>query len=205
MRRLGTALGAVIGVARVPLDGDSQRIRSSETNLGDLVADAIRADARTDIAFTNSGSIRGSRVYPAGPLARRAIVEMHPFDNVICTLALPGRVVLEALNHGVERLPLNAGQFPQVSGLTMVVDVSAPPADRVRDVRVNGAPLDPNRTYTVAVPDFIFKGGDGYTMFTGQRVLVGPEAGNLVTSALEKYVTAQKEITQQVDGRITLR
>ena len=203
--RLDTELSAIVGVARVPLDGDSQRLRSSETNLGDLLADAIRADAGTDIAFTNSGSIRGSRVYPAGPLARRTLVEMHPFDNVICTLALTGRVVLEALNHGVERLPLNAGQFPQVSGLTMVVERSAAAGDRVRDVRVNGAPLDLNKTYTAAVPDFVLRGGDGYTMLAGQRVLVGPEAGNLVTSALEKFVAAKKEITQQVDGRITLR
>jgi 2',3'-cyclic-nucleotide 2'-phosphodiesterase (5'-nucleotidase family) len=87
----------------------------------------------------------------------------------------------------------------------MVVDQSAAAADRVRDVRVNGAPLDLNRTYTVAVPDFIFRGGDGYTMLAGQRVLVAPEAGNLITTALEKYVAANKEITQQVDGRITLR
>ncbi len=203
--RLGTELDVVVGVSRVPLDGDSQHLRASETNLGDLVADAIRADAGTDIAITNSGSIRGNRLFPAGPLTRRTLVEMHPFDNVICTLALPGRVVLEALNSGVSTLPAAAGQFPQVSGLTMTVDLNAPAGDRVRDVRVNGQPLDPNKTYTVAVPDFILKGGDGYTMFAGQRVLVGPEAGNLIANAIEKYVAAKKEIAQQIDGRITLR
>ena len=87
----------------------------------------------------------------------------------------------------------------------MTVGLNAPAGDRVRDVRVNGEPLDPGRTYTVAVPDFILKGGDGYTMFAGQRVLVGPEAGNLITSAIEKHVAARKEIAQQIDGRITLR
>ena len=203
--RLGTELDVVVGVSRVPLDGDSQHLRASETNLGDLVADAIRADAGTDIAITNSGSIRGNRLFPAGPLTRRTLVEMHPFDNVICRLALPGRVVLEALNSGVSKLPAAAGQFPQVSGLTMTVELNAPAGDRVRDVRVNGEPLDPGRTYTVAVLDFILKGGDGYTMFAGQRVLVGPEAGNLITSAIEKHVAARKEIAQQIDGRITLR
>src|SRR5882724_81390 len=69
--RLGTELERVVGVSRVPLDADSVRLRSSETNIGDFVADAIRADAGTDIAFVNSGSIRGSRVYPAGPITRR--------------------------------------------------------------------------------------------------------------------------------------
>jgi 2',3'-cyclic-nucleotide 2'-phosphodiesterase (5'-nucleotidase family) len=203
--RLSTALQTVVGVSRVPLDADSRHLRSSETNLGDFVADAIHADAGTDIAVINSGSIRGDRVFPAGPLTRRTLVEMHPFDNVICKLALPGRVVLDVLNHGVAKLPAAAGQFPQVSGLTMIVDRSAPAGSRVRDVRVNGQPLDPGKTYTVALPDFILKGGDDYTMLAGQRVLVGPEAGNLVTSALEKYVAATREIAPAIDGRITLR
>jgi 2',3'-cyclic-nucleotide 2'-phosphodiesterase (5'-nucleotidase family) len=129
---------------------------------------------------------------------------MHPFGNVLCTLEASGRVMLSALEIGVSRLPVAAGQFPQVSGLTMKVDLKAPPGNRVRDVRVQGQPLDANRTYTLAIPDFVFKGGDNYTMFAGQRVLVGPEAGNLIVSALEKYVAAKGEIAPEIDGRITL-
>ena len=73
--RLGTALDAIVGTTRVPLDGINTRLRSSETNLGDLVADALRADADADIAIGNSGSIRGNRIFPAGPLTRRTLVE----------------------------------------------------------------------------------------------------------------------------------
>jgi 5'-nucleotidase len=203
--RLGTALDAIVGTTRAALDGLSIRLRSSETNLGDLVADAIRADANTDIAITNSGSIRGNRIFPAGPLTRRTLIEIHPFDNVICTLALPGRVVLETLNHGVSRLPAADGRFPQVSGLTFVVNPNAPVGDRVRDVRVNGRPLDPNKTYTVAIPDFVLKEGDGYTMFRGQPLRIGPEAGNLISSAIEKYIAARHEVSPSIEGRITIR
>ena len=46
-------------------------------------------------------------------------------------LSVPGRIVLEALNHGVSNLPSAAGYFPQVSGLTMTVDASAPAGNRV--------------------------------------------------------------------------
>jgi 2',3'-cyclic-nucleotide 2'-phosphodiesterase (5'-nucleotidase family) len=130
---------------------------------------------------------------------------MHPFDNVICVLALPGRVVLEALNHGVSSLPNPDGRFPQVSGLTMTVDPSAPPGNRVRDVRVAGQVLDLNKIYTVAVPDFVLKKGDGYTMFAGQTVRVPPEAGNLISTALESYVAARGDIEPAVDGRIIIR
>jgi 2',3'-cyclic-nucleotide 2'-phosphodiesterase (5'-nucleotidase family) len=202
--RLSTALDTVAGTTSVPLDGVSAHLRSSETNLGNLVADAIRADANTDIAITNSGSIRGNRLFPAGPLTRRTLIEIHPFDNVICILSLPGRVVIEALNHGASSLPVQNGMFPQVSGLTMTVEQSAPAGRRVRDVKVNGRPLDPNKTYTVAIPDFLLKQGDGYTMFAGQPVKVAPEAGNLISSALEQYIATKQNIAPAVDGRITI-
>jgi 2',3'-cyclic-nucleotide 2'-phosphodiesterase (5'-nucleotidase family) len=203
--RLSTALDTVAGTTSAPLDGLALHLRTTETNLGDLVADAIRADAHADIAITNGGSIRGNRVFPAGPLTRRTLIEIHPFDNVICVLALPGRVVLAALNHGVSSLPTPDGRFPQVSGLTMSVDRSAPVGSRVRDVTVNGQPLDPNKTYTVAVPDFILKQGDGYTMFTGQPLRVAPEAGNMISTALEHYVTAKQQLEPTVETRITIR
>jgi 5'-nucleotidase len=203
--RLSTALEEVVGTTQVPLDGVSLHLRTSETNLGNLVADAIRADANADIAITNSGSIRGNRVFPAGPLTRRTLIEIHPFTNVVCVLAVPGRVVLEALNHGVTALPAPDGRFPQVSGITMVVDPGAPAGGRVRDVRVNGQPLDANKTYTVAIPDFVLKEGDGYTMFTGQPVRVSPEVGNTITSALEKFVAARREIAPAVENRIAIR
>jgi 2',3'-cyclic-nucleotide 2'-phosphodiesterase (5'-nucleotidase family) len=89
--------------------------------------------------------------------------------------------------------------------MTMTVDPQAPVGSRVRDVKVNGQPLDPNRSYTIAIPDFIFKQGDGYTMFAGQPVRIGPEAGNLITSALERYIAAKAEIAPAVEGRITIR
>jgi len=202
--RLSTALDKVVGTAGVPLDASSLHLRTSETNLGDLVADAIRADAHTDIAITNGGSIRGNRVFPAGPLTRRTLIEIHPFDNVICVLDLPGRIVLDALNHGVSQLPAPDGRFPQVSGLTMSVDRSAPVGSRVRDVTVNGEPLNPNKTYTVAIPDFILKQGDAYTMFAGQPVRVAPEAGNLISNALEAYVAAKQHVEPTGEGRITI-
>jgi 2',3'-cyclic-nucleotide 2'-phosphodiesterase (5'-nucleotidase family) len=203
--RLSAALGETVGATRVPLDGVSLHLRASETNLGNFFADAIRADANADIAITNAGSIRGDRVFPAGPLTRRTLVEIHPFGNVICVLALPGRVVLQALEHGVSSLPVSDGRFPQVSGLTMIVDRKAPAGSRVRDAKVNGRPLDLDKVYTVAVPDFLLKQGDGYTMFAGQPVRVSPEVGNLISTALEKFVAANREMAPAVEGRITLR
>ena len=189
--RLGTELDVVVG--------------STETNIGNFFADALRADAGSDIAIMNSGSIRGDRVYPAGPLSRRTLIAMHPFGGILCKIAVPGRVVLQALNNGAAKLPASAGQFAQVSGLTMTIDRSAAVGSRVRDVLVNGKPLDPSATYTLALPDFVLKGGDGYSMFASQKVLIGPESGSLLVSALERYVKEAREISPKVDGRFVIR
>ena len=203
--RLGSALDTVVGTTRVPLDAVSVRLRSSERNAGNFVADAIRADAGADAAIVNSGAIRGDRIYPAGPLTRRTLVALHPFDNVVCTVRVDGRTIVAALNNGVSKFPASNGAFPQVSGLTFAIDQRAAADRRAVDVRVGGAPLDPAKRYTLAIPDYILKGGDGYTMFADTEVIVAPEAGDLVANAIEKYVGEQREIAPQVEGRITVR
>jgi 5'-nucleotidase / UDP-sugar diphosphatase len=202
--KLGSELKTVIGTTRVPLDGDTARLRASETNLGNLVADAVRAYVKADAAIVNSGSIRGDRVHEPGSITRYDVIEVQPFRNVVCTVLVSGRLLLDALNHGVARLPAAAGQFPQVSGMTFRVERQQPAGNRVRDLKVQGQPVDLNRTYTLAIPDFILLGGDGYRMFAGQRVLVGPESGTLVSVALEQFVAAHETVAPTVEGRMAI-
>jgi 5'-nucleotidase len=200
--QLSAELDGVVGATAVPLDAESRKVRSGEAALGNLLADAMRAESGAQIAILNSGSIRGDRVFAAGPLSRKMLLSIQPFGNVLCTIEVPGRVVVDALNHGFAKLPASDGQFPQVSGLTVDVDAAAPPGSRVRDVRVGGQPLDPARIYTLAIPDFLLDGGDGYALFAGQRVVVGPESGTLIVNALEKYVAGHGSVSPAVEGRI---
>jgi 2',3'-cyclic-nucleotide 2'-phosphodiesterase (5'-nucleotidase family) len=202
--RLGGELDKAVGSSTVPLNGVASTLRASETNLGNLVADVLRAETGADIALVNSGGIRGDRIHPPGPLTRRSLIEIHPFGNVICVIQVTGSTVLQALNHGVALLPAAGGQFPQVSGLSFRVDTAAPRGSRVQDVRVGSLPLDPKRIYTLAIPDFLLLGGDGYGMFQGQKVVVDPESGTLMAIALEKYVSARGELAPAVEKRIVI-
>ena len=202
--RLDTALDAVVGHSTVGLEATASRMRSNETNVSDMVADAIRADVGADVAIMNSGGIRGDRAYAAGPLTRRTIITMAPFGNVVCKIAAPGRVILDALNNGTSRLPFNDGRFPMISGMTIRVNVAAPVGSRVTDVMIAGQPLDLQKIYTIAASDYQLKGGDGYAMFMGQRVLIAPESGSLVSAAIEKYVASRPQISPTVEGRITI-
>lgn len=208
--RLGTELNQVLGTTRVPLNADTESVRSAESNLGDMIADVMRASVQADLAILNGGIIRSGRVYPPGPLTRRDLVAILPFGDVTCKVAVSGAVVLAALNNGVSVLGQGEGRFPQVSGITLTVDPSAPPGDgrlpgrRVQDVRVNGQPLDPRKQYTVALTDYALGGGDGYTMFKSGKVLVSPETGGLLLTQVEAYVRQKGEIAPEVDGRLRM-
>ena len=203
--KLTAAMSRVLATTSVPLDARDITQRIGETPLGDLIADAVRRKANAELAIVNSGGIRGNRIYPAGPITQGTLVEMHPFSNTVCTIEVTGRVLLQALNNGVSLLPdvSNAGRFPQISGFTMRVRLADPMGDRVHDVRVNGSPLDLDRTYTLALPDFVLAGGDGYTMFGGSRVLVDKESGPPILSVLEE-VFSGNGLSPQTDGRIVV-
>ena len=192
-----------MATSTVDLDAEELRLRASETNIGNLVADAIRESVQAEVGLVNAGAIRGDRIYPASPLTRRLLLAMHPFSNVVVKAEVPGKVLLAALAHAISALPATSGRFPQVSGLKLDVDIHDTPP-RVVSVLVNGEPLAPDRTYTLALPDYLFTGGDGFAMFAGTKALVSPAAGELVVGAVERYVTSRKSVAPKVEGRITI-
>jgi 2',3'-cyclic-nucleotide 2'-phosphodiesterase (5'-nucleotidase family) len=61
-----------------------------------------------------------------------------------------------------------------------------------------------NRTYTVGLPDFLQKGGDNYSMFVGKQVLIDAQSGDLVVTALEKYISAKRDVAPAIEGRVTI-
>jgi len=171
--------------------GKSIRIvRNMETNLGDLCADAYRAMGEADIAFVNGGGIRAN--IKAGDITYGQIIEVHPFGNAMCVVEATGQEILDAFELSVASLPGESGGFLQVSGVKFTVDmnvdstvvldeskffVSVAGDRRVKDVQVlqedgTYAPIDPNKTYTVACHNYLLKSaGDGYTMFTDNVLL----------------------------------
>jgi 2',3'-cyclic-nucleotide 2'-phosphodiesterase (5'-nucleotidase family) len=186
----------------VALEGRRSHLRTEETNLGNFIADAMRAQARTDVAMINGGGIRSDRVIPPGPLTRRDLAAMSPFGNVVMTLELTGRVLREVLEQALPQREREAGGFLQVSGLSVTFDPARPAGQRIVTMAVGGVPLDPDRTYTAAVVDYIGHGKDGLDAFLKGRVLVDAMSGPLVADILLKAVTTQGTIAPALDGRL---
>lgn len=194
-----------IGSTSVPLDARGEMNRSRETNLGSFIADAYRKALKSDVALFNGGSIRAGKVFSPGPLTKRDVMAILPYENPIVKIEVTGATLRAALEHGVSRSAEEGepGRFPQVSGVRFVFDARRAPGQRVTSIEVQGQPLDDRKTYTLATNTFVaLKGGDGYTMFGGAKILVNEENGPVEPVVLMNAISAEREIAPQVDGRI---
>lgn len=192
-------LEKIVGKTLVDLEGRREFNRKQETNLGNLVTDAMREVSKADIAITNGGGIRAT--IEKGDVTMGEVLTAFPFTNFTVTVDLTGKEVIAALENGVKAAPELAGAFCQVSGLTFKYDDTAKAGERVFDVMVAGKPIDLEKTYKVATNDFIAGGGDQYDVFKGKT-----ETGQyeLLSETLAKYIAAKKEVNPQVEGRITV-
>lgn len=203
-KRLDEELAVPIGAIAAPLDSRRDVVRTGEAAIGNLIADAMRLAMAADVAITNGGGIRGDRVYEAGTvLTRKDILNELPFGNVTVLIELSGADLLSALENGVSQVEQKAGRFPQVSGLSFRYDPSRPPGQRVVEVRIGGAPLEPGRIYRVATNDYMLGGGDGYGALARGKVLVDASGATLMASTVMNYVTALGgKAAPTVEGRI---
>jgi 2',3'-cyclic-nucleotide 2'-phosphodiesterase (5'-nucleotidase family) len=202
---LDATLNVQIGVTETALDSRRNVVRGEESTMGNLIADAMRDATGADIALMNGGGIRADRTYDAGAaLTRRDVLSELPFGNVTQVTEIPGSQVLAALENAVSQVEKGAGRFAQVSGLTFVFDPTAEAGARVSEVMVDGAALEADKLYTVAVNDFILGGGDGYGALGGGRLITGGGAGGLVANDVMAYVEKLGKVAPAVEGRIKI-
>lgn len=160
----GEVLSEVIGKNTIELDGERNSVRFGETNLGNLITDAMMDETGADLAITNGGGIRAS--IKVGDITKGDVVSVLPFGNFVVTKQLTGAQIKEVLEFGVRSYGESLGGFPHVAGIKFVVDPSKPVGDRIISLTINGEALDMNKTYTVATNDFTAAGGDDYPCFS---------------------------------------
>jgi 5'-nucleotidase len=199
----------IIGKTLNPLEGSRDLVRTQETNLGNLITDAMLNKLRPDgaqIALLNSGGIRSS--IPAGNISVSQVIEVMPFGNTIARLDLTGEQLKQALEHGVSQVELGEGRFPQVSGLRFIYDPKAPAGDRVISVTIvdqsgQEKPLDLTATYRVVANNFMSIGGDGYEVMKSGKNQV--DTGFLLADVVIDYIKKQSEINVESGDRITAK
>ncbi|MDD6876190.1 MAG: bifunctional UDP-sugar hydrolase/5'-nucleotidase [Clostridiaceae bacterium] len=188
-------------------------VRASETNLGDLVADAFRTASGADIAVVPGSSLRAG--LSEGTVTLGNLLAVLPDDPALCTLRVTGSQLLDALEYACRACPEESPAFLQVSGITFELDMDVSASDgsdedapRVRDVLVGGEPLDPAREYTLCTFGSLLSDPDaGFAMLEGCELLSDGSLSGF--DALRDYLsTAYAENAALYespggDGRIT--
>ena len=207
-------MGQVIGTSEVDLDGVRENVRASETNLGDLITDAMLWQAgqdneEVDAAITNGGGIRAS--IAAGDITKKSVNDVLPFGNTLYVVEVTGAELLEALEASTYCTPEPVGAFPQVAGIEFTINTGAAydagenypgttyaePAsiNRVTILTVGGQAFDADATYTIVTNDFLAAGGDTYYAFSAAES--GYDTGISLDQVVMDY------ITEELDGTVT--
>ena len=197
----------VVGSTNVDLNGERDDVRARETNLGNLICDAMLWKATgldATIAIQNGGGIRAS--IPAGEITMGQVLEVLPYGNQLTVLSLTGAELVEALENGVSQVEEGAGRFPHVAGVRFAFEPSSEPGARILSVEVWDADsdayvmLDSDAVYTLATNNFLADGGDGYSAFA-----LAPDrydSGWLLSDALAEYLEAVGSVSPQIENRI---
>jgi len=208
-------ISETIAVSEVPLvfgneDESQWLIRTEETNLGDLCADAYRTIMDADVAFVNGGGIRGP--IGAGDVTYGDIIQVHPYSNMICLVEVTGQQLLDALEFAYRNAGNGEdGNFLQISGMKVTVDTGIPSSVELDEnkmfVSVAGqrrvvsaqvwdeeqssfVDIDANEHYTLASHDYmLYSQGGGFTMFGKENVAVLKDASYVDSQVLIDYIT----------------
>ncbi|MGD1153167.1 MAG: bifunctional UDP-sugar hydrolase/5'-nucleotidase [Syntrophales bacterium] len=189
--RIQKEYSRVVGETSVALVRHHQR----ESNIGNFICDTMRKKTGTDIAFINSGAIRNN--IPKGRITLEQVFILLPFDNILVTMKLTGKHILEILEQNAK---LEHGIL-QVSGMEIRYDISEPAGSRVREVYIGRRSLDPEKTYALTTIDFLAAGGDAFSPFKeGKNIMYGTALRDVFVSYLEKH----SPISPQIEGRIIM-
>ncbi len=228
------AYGEKFAVSKVELNGAKapNGNRDSETNLGDLITDAMLWKIRTQatvsvpaenvVAVTNGGGIRAT--VKAGDVTKKDINTVLPFGNTLAVVYVTGAELLEALEASTYCTPESLGGFPQAAGVTFTVktyeeyDANPDPypkstyygpksIQRVTIDDVNGKTFDPTATYAVVTNNFVAGGGDTYYAFAAATDQF--DTGLPLDEVVMEYITKELkgvigESYAEPAGRITV-
>ena len=178
------ALNVQVGSSNGKLNGDRAQVRKEPTNLGVFTARAMMEKTKADFAVVNSGGIRES--LPEGKITYKDVLKVFPFGSTLTFINFNGKDTLDYLN-AAAKMSAGAGAFPQFAGVELEIE-----AGIIKTARIGGQPIDPAKTYRMAINSFMAAGGDGYPRIAGKAGFV--DTGFVDADILKEFVSTQSPI-----------
>ncbi len=191
---------------RTPLSGTGAA--AQETNLGNLIADAMRDTGKAQAALLPADEINSSTQIPAGKTDSGTILAAlrygdDPGDTVV-VLNLTGAQILKVAERSVSRTPEPFDGFLQISGLQIRYSSGAPAGKRVSLVGISGSEVSADQTYRVATTRSLAGGSLGYFQIFDKKD-ISEDTGVPLSQSLSSYLAGHKTLDVKIEGRITQR
>ncbi|TNH45308.1 bifunctional UDP-sugar hydrolase/5'-nucleotidase UshA [Photorhabdus luminescens] len=149
-KQLNVKVGSIEG----KLEGDRSKVRFVQTNMAHVVLSAMMERTDADFAIMSGGGIRDS--IESGDITYKDVLKVHPFANSLVYVDMKGSEIEQYLSV-IANMKVDSGAYAQFVNVSLIADGKG-----VKEVKIGGKPLEPNRTYRMAMLDFNAIGGDGY-------------------------------------------
>jgi len=169
----------VIATLPAPL----RRASEGQSLLGNIICDAMTVVGGADVAFSNFGGVRAD--LNAGPLTPADLFSVLPFGNIITVFNVSGKFIKELMEDRV----MGNSRGMLVSGMEVTVDRRKPNRERITIHTIQGKPFDPDKTYKMAVSDYLAEGNSGYGRLTEVSEDHRMNTGIMLRQALQEYIT----------------
>ncbi len=205
------AAGATLGIVTTPLDANNAVVRTQESLLGNLTADAavacgVRKGYSPDLALINGGNLRigpsaVNGVYPAGEINEGILEEINSFKNNVALVTVTGaqlKMIFERSAAGI-----GTGAFLQTSKEVRVsYNISLAIGQRVTSLKIKNQNVSPTANYVLAATDYTIGGGDSYTVFSAVDSSKKIALNERVDQSTAAYIRANTPVTPKIEGRI---
>ncbi|ALL36862.1 bifunctional UDP-sugar hydrolase/5'-nucleotidase [Serratia marcescens] len=171
-------LDVKIGSVNGKLEGDRSKVRFVQTNLARVMLAAQRERADADFAVMSGGGVRDS--IESGDITYKNVLKVQPFGNTLVHVDMKGSEVEQYLAVVANMKP-DSGAYAQFANVSLVADGKG-----VSEVKINGQPLQADKTYRMATLNFNALGGDGYPKLDGLPSYVN--TGFIDAEVLKQYI-----------------
>jgi len=200
-RAVNSILWAVVlllitGVAGWAQELSTKNVRTEESDLANVVVDALRDASGADIGWLPAAAFNEVTLSKDTPPAE-VVSRLLPYrDDRVVVLKLTGAQIQQALERALTLYPQPNAGFLQVSGLQVTFEPAKPAGERVVRVQVgteNKQDLNPQREYRVATSATLAYGALGYFK-VWERSAIERETDKTVGDAVRAYLEVGKPI-----------
>jgi 2',3'-cyclic-nucleotide 2'-phosphodiesterase (5'-nucleotidase family) len=175
--------------------GPVSRSGDAESQLGNMVCDAMQWKLRGDMSITNKGGVRTD--LPSGVITSRDVFNVLPFDNTLGVVTVTGSFMKELIEDKVAY----GGSGLYVSGMRVKIDRHRERGDRVVSLEIGGEPYGPDKEYRLVTTDYLLEGNSGMTKLTTLRDQAAIESGVYMRESLIEYIKEFSPLNPKLDGR----